>query len=65
MPCPPVGVRSERLVIVSEGEQATAGTTRRVLLLSHTGRDAARDVTVSLCKALTEHDIVVLSLIHI
>ena len=32
---------------------------RRVLLLSHTGRDAARDVTMSFCKALTEHDIVV------
>ncbi len=36
-----------------------AGPTRRVLLLSHTGRDAAHDVTMSFCKALTEHDIVV------
>ncbi|HRD64305.1 MAG TPA: NAD(+)/NADH kinase, partial [Nocardioides sp.] len=32
---------------------------RRVLVLSHTGRSAARDVTTSFCKALTEHDIVV------
>ena len=36
-----------------------AAPTRRVLLLSHTGRDAARDVTISFCKALAEHDIVV------
>ena len=36
-----------------------AGATRRVLLLAHTGRHAARDVTLSFCKALTEHDIVV------
>jgi len=28
-------------------------------VLTHTGRDAARDVTLSFCKALTEHDIVV------
>jgi NAD+ kinase len=32
---------------------------RRVLLLSHTGRDAAREVTLSFLKALTSHDIVV------
>ena len=32
---------------------------RRVLVLSHTGREAARDVTLRLCKALTEHGIVV------
>ena len=36
-----------------------AAPIRRVLLLSHTGRDAARDVTISFCKALAEHDIVV------
>jgi NAD+ kinase len=32
---------------------------RRVLVLSHTGREAARDVTLSICKALTGHGIVV------
>jgi NAD+ kinase len=32
---------------------------RRVLLLSHTGRDAAREVTLSFLKALTSNDIVV------
>ena len=31
------------------------GTPRRVLLLAHTGRDAARDVTLAFCKALTGH----------
>src|SRR3954454_475879 len=36
-----------------------ARATRRVLVLTHTGRDAARDVTLSFCKAFTEHDIVV------
>ncbi|HEX5089416.1 MAG TPA: NAD kinase [Nocardioides sp.] len=36
-----------------------AEAVRRVLVLTHTGRDAARDVTLSFCKALTEHDIVV------
>lgn len=35
------------------------GGIRRVLVLSHTGRDAARDVTLSFCTALTEHGIVV------
>ena len=40
-------------------EQARAGEPRRVLVLSHTGRAAARDVSTRLCKALTEHDIVV------
>ena len=40
-------------------EQGRAGETRRVLVLSHTGREAARDVTSRLCKALTEHGIVV------
>ena len=28
-------------------------TARRVLLLAHTGRDAAREVTLAFCKALT------------
>lgn len=32
---------------------------RRVLLLVHTGRDAAREVTTSFCKALAAHGIVV------
>ena len=40
-------------------DQEHAGATRRVLVLTHTGRDAARDVTLSFCKALTEHGIVV------
>jgi NAD+ kinase len=40
-------------------QTAGAAAPRRVLVLSHTGRDAARDVTLSFCKALTEHDIVV------
>jgi NAD+ kinase len=35
------------------------GAPRRVLVLSHTGRDAAREVTLSFCKALTAHGIVV------
>ena len=39
------------------GEEPSA--VRRVLLLSHTGRDAAREVTLSLGKALTAHGIVV------
>jgi NAD+ kinase len=30
-------------------------TARRVLLLAHTGRDAAREVTLAFCKALTGH----------
>jgi len=30
---------------------------RRVLLLAHTGREAAREVTLSFCKALTSHGI--------
>jgi NAD+ kinase len=30
-------------------------TERRVLLLAHTGRDAAREVTLAFCKALTSH----------
>ncbi|GAB3262165.1 NAD kinase [Nocardioides dilutus] len=30
-------------------------TVRRVLLLAHTGRDAAREVTLAFCKALTGH----------
>jgi NAD+ kinase len=44
-------------VTTSPPEEPTA--TRRVLVLSHTGRSAARDVTASICKALAEHDIVV------
>jgi NAD+ kinase len=44
---------------VTETELGRAGGTRRVLVLTHTGREAARDVTLSFCKALTEHDIVV------
>lgn len=36
-----------------------AESTRRVLVLSHTGRPAARDVTAGLCKALTAAGIVV------
>ena len=35
------------------------GTPRRVLLLAHTGRDAARDVTLAFCKALTGHGLLV------
>jgi NAD+ kinase len=44
---------------LSEHSRQPGAGPRRVLLLSHTGRDAARDVTLSFCKALTEHDIVV------
>jgi NAD+ kinase len=44
---------------VTETDLDHPGVTRRVLVLAHTGRDAARDVTLSFCKALTEHDIVV------
>lgn len=33
--------------------------TRRVLLLAHTGRDAAREVTLAFCKALTGHGLLV------
>src|SRR3954449_477455 len=40
-------------------EVQAAGQVRRVLVLTHTGRDAARDVTLSICKALTGHGIVV------
>ena len=32
---------------------------RRVLLLAHTGRDAARDVSLAFCKALTSHGLLV------
>ncbi len=32
---------------------------RRVLMLTHTGRDEARDVALAFCKALTGHGIVV------
>ena len=35
------------------------GTPRRVLLLAHTGRDAAREVTLAFCKALTGHGLLV------
>ena len=35
------------------------GAPRRVLLLAHTGRDAARDVTLAFCKALTGHGLLV------
>ena len=52
-------VRSERLVSVTQTDRSDPGVTRRVLLLAHTGRDAARDVTLSFCKALTGHGIVV------
>lgn len=34
-------------------------TERRVLLLAHTGRDAAREVTLAFCKALTGHGLLV------
>ena len=44
---------------MTAAESSDQAEPRRVLLLSHTGRDAARDVTLSFCKALTEHDIVV------
>ena len=37
---------------------ATSGV-RRVLLLAHTGRDAAREVSASICKALTGQGLVV------
>jgi NAD+ kinase len=36
-----------------------AAGVRRVLLLAHTGRDAAREVSGSICKALTSHGVVV------
>ncbi|MCW2796977.1 NAD kinase [Nocardioides sp.] len=39
---------------------ATAGSgVRRVLMLTHTGRDEAREVSLAFCKALTGHGIVV------
>jgi NAD+ kinase len=44
---------------VTASEETGGAPTRRVLVLSHTRRNAARDVTISFCKALTEHDIVV------
>ena len=42
---------------VSDAEAASP--VRRVLVLTHTGRDAAREVTLSICRALTGHGIVV------
>jgi NAD+ kinase len=44
---------------VTGTDPESGGATRRVLVLAHTGRNAARDVTLSFCKALTGHDIVV------
>lgn len=46
---------------MTDQEQSGPGATdvRRVLVLSHTGRDAARDVTLSFCRALTSAGIVV------
>jgi NAD+ kinase len=41
------------------GSEAGGEAVRRVLLLAHTGRDAARDVTLSFCKALTGNGILV------
>jgi NAD+ kinase len=40
-------------------ERPGDGDVRRVLLLAHTGRDAAREVALSFCKALTSHGILV------
>jgi NAD+ kinase len=40
-------------------EQPGDEPVRRVLLLAHTGRDAAREVALSFCKALTSHGILV------
>lgn len=40
-------------------EHPRTDAVRRVLLLAHTGRDAARDVTLSFCKALTSNGILV------
>ena len=37
----------------------TAGTPRRVLMLTHTGRAEAREVAVAFCKELAGHDIIV------
>lgn len=37
----------------------TADATRRVLMLTHTGRDEAREVALAFCQALTGHGIVV------
>lgn len=41
----------------TSNEPPGAGGVRRVLLLAHTGRDAAREVTLSFCKALTSNGI--------
>ncbi|WP_372733675.1 NAD kinase [Nocardioides sp.] len=38
---------------------SSAATQRRVLLLAHTGRDAARDVALAFCKSLTGHGLLV------
>jgi NAD+ kinase len=44
-------------VSVTPTEQLGDEAVRRVLLLAHTGRDAARDVSLAFCKALTSNGI--------
>ncbi len=49
---------------MTETSTRDADPVRRVLLLTHTGRDEAREVARSFCKALTAHDIVVRLLVN-